>query len=231
MFTLLYFAAVRERLGRDRDAIHAAGPPPPPTVEDLWAWLTTAHPELIPWRRHLRFAVNQELCDPAHPVADGDEIAIIPPVSGGQDAPTDLASHDGAYRITSLPLDARAAEALVAHSGAGGLVTFTGSVRDHTADHVVSYLIYEAYAPMALRSLATVGAEITAHWPTARIAIHHRVGRLELGDAAVVVAVSTPHRAEAFAACQHAIDRLKQLVPIWKKEVGPGGQEWVGMGP
>jgi molybdopterin synthase catalytic subunit len=84
---------------------------------------------------------------------------------------------------------------------------------------------------MALRALAAVGAETTARWPTARVAIHHRVGRLELGDAAVVVAVSTPHRAEAFAACQHAIDRLKQIVPIWKKEVGPGGQEWVGMGP
>lgn len=230
MLTLLYFAAVRERLGHERDTLPLDALPASPTVEHLWAWLTARHPELIPWRRHLRFAVNMELCEADQPLRDGDEIALIPPVSGGQDE-VHLASDDGLWRITSSPLDARAAEQLVAHHGAGGLVTFTGSVRDHTQDHAVSTLLYEAYAPMALRALAQVGQEIRERWPEARIAIHHRIGLLALGDAAVVVAVATPHRAEAFAACQHAIDRLKQIVPIWKKESGPDGQTWVGMGP
>jgi molybdopterin converting factor subunit 1 len=231
MITLLYFAAVRERLGRERELVSLDVLPQPATIEMLWGWLTTRHPDLSPWRSHLRFALNMELCDAGCVLKDGDEVAIIPPVSGGQDEPVELSDDEGRLRITSAPLDARLVETLVAHSGAGGLVTFTGTVRDHTGDHLVNALHYEAYPPMVLKTLRLIVEELHAQWPLARVSVHHRVGRLDLGDAAVVIAVATPHRAEAFAACQHAIDRMKQIVPIWKKEIGHDGQHWVGMGP
>ena len=111
------------------------------------------------------------------------------------------------------------------------MVCFTGRVRDHTGDHDVSYLEYDAYPAMALEKLAQAVDESVERWPATRSAIHHRWGRLEIGEAAVVVATSSPHRAEAFAACQYIIDRLKEIVPIWKKEVSPEGEEWVGFGP
>jgi molybdopterin synthase catalytic subunit len=237
MITLLYFAAVREQLGRERDTFALDALPPSATIADLWDVLCTRHPQLATWRPHLRFALNMELCEDSRTLTDGDEVAIIPPVSGGIDPPAPappalpLSDPTGAFCITDQPLDPRRCEALVAHTGAGALVTFTGMVRDHTGDHAVRWLEYEAYAPMALRALMQIADEVRAAWPHARISIHHRVGKLELGEAAVAVATATAHRAEAFAACQHAIDRLKQIVPIWKKEIGHDGQHWVGMGP
>jgi molybdopterin synthase catalytic subunit len=113
-------------------------------------------------------------------------------------------------------------------AGAGGIVTFIGSVRDMSDGKQVEFLEYEAYEPMALQKLNDVAAEAKARWPVLAIAIQHRVGRLEIGDDAVVVAVSCPHRAEAFEACRYVIDRLKEVVPIWKKEHGEGGEVWVG---
>jgi MoaE-MoaD fusion protein len=234
MITLLYFAAVRERLGRERDLVSLDQLPEPHTVEATWRWLTLRHPELTAWRSHLRFALNMEFCDVSCPLTDGDEVAIIPPVSGGQEltpAQEDLSDESGLLRICTAALDARQVEALVAHSGAGGLVTFTGTVRDHTGDHRVNSLCYEAYAPMVLKTLQQITAEVHERWPAARLSVHHRVGALALGDAAVVIAVATPHRAEAFAACQYTIDRIKEIVPIWKKEIGYDGQHWMGMGP
>ena len=108
------------------------------------------------------------------------------------------------------------------------MVVFVGSVRDMSEGKQVDFLEYEAYEPMALQKLREVAAEAESRWPVLAIAIQHRVGRLEIGDDAVVVAVSCPHRAEAFEACRYVIDRLKEVVPIWKKEHGEGGQVWVG---
>jgi molybdopterin synthase catalytic subunit len=113
-------------------------------------------------------------------------------------------------------------------SGSGGIVTFTGSVRDVSEGKRVRYLEYEAYEPMALEKLDQVVKETTSRWPVRAIAIQHRLGKLEIGEDAVIIAVSCPHRAEAFAACQYAIDRLKEIVPIWKKEFGEAGEVWVG---
>ncbi len=129
--------------------------------------------------------------------------------------------------LTHAPLDPRALEAAVAWPGAGAVCTFVGVVRDINLDRAVGYLEYEAYAEMAEPALATVAGDVGARWPGARVALAHRLGRLEIGEASVVIAVATPHRAAAFAACQYAIDTLKATVPIWKKEVWADGSAWV----
>ena len=131
------------------------------------------------------------------------------------------------FLITEQPLDTHTVEAAVAHPGAGAIVTFSGVVRDNNLGKNVTYLVYEAYPPMAEKVMAQIGAEIEAQWPGARTAMAHRTGRMEIGEASVVIAVSTPHRADAFAACKYAIDRLKEIVPVWKKEVWTGGEYWI----
>lgn len=116
----------------------------------------------------------------------------------------------------------------VRQPGSGGIVTFIGTVRDLSEGKQVSFLEYEAYEPMALEKLHQIVREASERWPVNAMAIQHRVGRLDIGVDAVVIAVSCPHRAEAFAACEFAIDRLKEIVPIWKKEYGEGGEVWIG---
>ncbi len=131
------------------------------------------------------------------------------------------------FQITSDPLDPRIVEEAVAHSGAGAICTFLGVVRDNNLGKAVRYLEYEAYPPMAEKTMRQIGDEIAARWPEARVAMVHRIGRMEIGEASVVIAVSSPHRAQAFEACRYAIDRLKAIVPIWKKEVWEDGEHWV----
>jgi molybdopterin synthase catalytic subunit len=130
-------------------------------------------------------------------------------------------------RLTDEVLDPRAVEALVAHAGAGAVCTFQGIVRDHNLGREVGHLEYEAYAEMAEPAMAAIAGEVAGRWPGARVAIVHRLGRLAIGEASVVIAVATPHRAEAFEACRYAIDALKTRVPIWKKEVWADGSAWV----
>lgn len=132
--------------------------------------------------------------------------------------------------LTDAPLDPRAVEALVRRPDRGAVLTFVGTVRDHTGPHRVRHLEYEAYASMALRVFEAIRGEVDARWPGTHVAIHHRLGRLEIGEAAVVIAVSAPHRAETFDACRHVIERLKQDVPIFKREVRADGSVWVGLG-
>jgi molybdopterin synthase catalytic subunit len=130
-------------------------------------------------------------------------------------------------RLTAEPLDPRALEAAVAWPGAGAVCTFVGLVRDNNLGRAVGHLEYEAYPEMAEAAMAAIAEDVRARWPGARVALAHRLGRLELGAASVVIAVATPHRAEAFAACRHAIDALKATVPIWKKEVWADGSAWI----
>jgi molybdopterin synthase catalytic subunit len=132
------------------------------------------------------------------------------------------------FKIVSEPIDARAVEAAVAQPGAGAIVTFHGVVRDHNYGQRVLYLEYEAYPEMAERELACIGAEIVERWPEARVAIVHRVGRLEIGETSAVITVSSPHRGDAFEACRYAIDELKLRVPIWKKEHAESSEYWIG---
>lgn len=234
---LLYFAGIREALGRGHDELPLTALPTP-TIDGLWRWLATQHPDALAWSGFVRVAVNEAFpptgADPTTLLLrPGDTIALIPPVSGGTSAPPPehVSDPTGRLVLTRRPLDPAAVEALVLRPEAGGVVTFSGRVRDHTADHAVSSLDYDAYPPMVLKKLAEVVAEATDQWPPILAAVHHRWGHLTVGEVAVVISVSSPHRAEAFAACQHIIDRLKQEVPIWKKETGPEGDEWVGFGP
>lgn len=211
-----YFAAARERAGCTEEAVSL---PDGTTGQQLLALLCTRHPELLAVVPHLRLAVNQEFVPLSLPIPDQAEVALIPPVAGG--------SGDPAFVVTDAELSLDAVVKAVSGKGQGGLVTFSGAVRDNTKGKAVVRLEYEAYAPMAEKKLA----EIAAEFPGARIAIHHRVGVLVPGQLAVVIAASAPHRAEAFAACRHAIERLKADVPIWKKEVYADGAVWVGLGP
>lgn len=130
--------------------------------------------------------------------------------------------------LSAEPLSLDAAVAAVSHAGAGAVVTFVGAVRDHNAGHTVTLLEYEAYASLATAEMGRILSEIAAELPGVRVAVHHRIGALEVGDAAVVCAASAPHRGEAFTACRLVIDRVKARVPIWKREHGPDGPYWVG---
>ena len=131
------------------------------------------------------------------------------------------------YDVTTGPLDARELEAVVNHAGAGAICTFTGIVRDNSRGRAVSHLEYEAYAEMAVPQMRKIGEEIKERWPGARVAMAHRTGHLEIGEASVVVCVSAPHREEAIMACKWGIDRLKESVPIWKKEHAADGSYWI----
>ena len=232
---LLYFAAVRESTGKAGESIALEALGEDRTVGGLWSWLRREYERAERWKAVVRVAVNQEFVGDDHVLSDGDEVALIPPVSGGS-GPDDrgdsaFSDRDGRYVVTAAPLDARAIEALMQRLDAGAVVTFQGTVRDHTGDRKVERLEYEAYEKMALAKLVETGDEAEAKWPGVQAGVHHRHGVLGLGDVAVVVCVTSPHRKAAFEACAYIIDRLKEQVPIWKKEVSPDGTEWVGWGP
>jgi molybdopterin synthase catalytic subunit len=216
---LRYFAGVRETLGRAEETRQVPAGTTAGAVVDL---LVADEPRLAGMRRAVMLMVNQEYAPATQPLTDGDELALIPPVSGGATERPPL------FRVTADPLDAREVEAAVADPAAGAVVTFTGAVRDHARGQVVTALDYEAYAPAAEKMLARIGDEIRERWGIERVAIIHRTGLLRVGEASVVIAVASPHRGEAFAACQYAIERLKEIVPIWKKEFYADGAAWIG---
>jgi len=194
------------------------------TAGDLLAALGRQHPPLASRLASCRVAVDRAFVGSEHPLAGASEVAVIPPVSGG---------HDEVLRVEVLdqPLSLDAVVDAVAHAGAGGIATFTGNVRVRSRGKTVHYLEYEAYAPMAVRVMDGIRGRIEREIAGARVAIHHRVGRLAIGETAVVIAASAQHRTEAFAACREAIEALKRDVPIWKREVTDDGAVWVGQGP
>ncbi|THF83738.1 molybdenum cofactor biosynthesis protein [Cohnella fermenti] len=161
-----------------------------------------------------------------------DELAMIPPVSGGSGDDGSAAQPDeptgGRYTIMEDVLDAEAVQRQVAHPDHGASLLFIGTTREWTAGSRTLTLEYEAYVPMALQAMETIGEEIAQRWPGALVSIHHRIGRVDIGEASVIIGVSASHRADAYAASRYAIDRLKMTVPIWKKEVYEDGSEWKG---
>jgi molybdopterin synthase catalytic subunit/molybdopterin converting factor small subunit len=205
--TVRLFAGLRERAGWARRELEAA------TVADVWPALGLGDEPA-----GLLYAVNREYADRDRELRDGDEVALIPPVSGG------------AFRVTEEPLSLEAVAGEVADERAGAVATFTGTVRRQSRGREVELLEYEAYAEMAEDVMAKLAADLQARHELCAVAIHHRVGRLEIGEASVVIAVSAPHRQAALAACTEAIDTLKETVPLWKKEVYEGGEEWIGRG-
>ncbi len=227
---VLLFAGLRQRAGRDRLEI------PFPAGGDVAALLRAVGascPAIADSLEHCRVAVDQQFAASGDPIPVGAEVALIPPVSGGHDGPpTAVGTHDGSHsRLTDQPLELGPVVAGVEHRNAGGVATFTGNVRERSRGKTVRFLEYEAYAPMAVRVMDEIAAAIEAEISGARVRIHHRVGHLEIGDSAVMIAASAPHRAEAFDACRAAIERLKRDVPIWKREVDTQGDEWIGTGP
>jgi molybdopterin converting factor subunit 1 len=212
------FARLREQAGTDDENVEL---PAGSTVSDVYETLRRAHPALEANRNVVRAALNQEFADWDAVVADRDEVAFIPPVSGGAHGAGVL------FELTARPLDARRMETAVAHKGAGAICTFTGVVRDNSRGRAVTHLDYEAYGEMATAQMRKIADEIGEQWPEARVAMAHRTGRLEIGEPSVVVSVSSPHRAEAIAACKWGIDRLKEIVPVWKKEHAADGTYWI----
>ena len=182
-------------------------------ARDVWELL-----ELGPEPTGLAYAVNRQYVDRDHELEDGDELAIIPPVSGG------------AFRLVEGPIDVAAVTAEVQSDAAGAVAAFVGTVRARSRDRDVLYLEYEAYEGMAEEVMAQLAGVLKVKYDLTEVAITHRVGRVEIGEASVAIAVSAPHRQDALAACAEAIDTLKHTVPLWKKEIYEGGEEWIGRG-
>ena len=201
------FAGLRERAGWALREIDAA------TVADVWSELDLGEePE------GLLYAVNRRYAPRDTALADGDEVALIPPVSGG------------AFLLSDEPLSLDRVVDEVRSDAAGAIATFTGTTRKESRGRDVSYLEYEAYEGMAEQTMAEIAEELQQRYDLSGVAIHHRIGRVDIGDTSVVLAVSAPHRQDALAACKDAIDTLKERVPLWKKEVYTGGEEWIGQG-
>ncbi|WP_242393726.1 molybdopterin converting factor subunit 1 [Anaeromyxobacter oryzisoli] len=213
---VLYFAGARDAAGTPREALE----PVPASVADLRRALAERHPALARLLPRCRIAVDEEFADDGAPLRDGAEVALVPPVAGG--APL--------FAVVDRPLALAEVVEAVSAPELGGIVTFTGTVRSDTRGRRVLRLEYDAYRPMAERKLAEIGEAVGREYG-ARVAMVHRVGVLAPGEAAVVIACAAAHRTPAFRACEACIERLKQDVPIWKREVFEDGSEWVGMGP
>ncbi|MBI4819893.1 MAG: molybdenum cofactor biosynthesis protein MoaE [Deltaproteobacteria bacterium] len=214
------FAACRERARTDHRSFEFTNDSIP--LSELIARISADLPDLVPLLPFVRFAVNHEFALPTATIRHGDEIAVIPPVSGG--------SGLGPFALTERPIDVAAVVAGARGPEIGAVVTFEGTVRNQTGDHAVLGLEYEAYPEMAEAFLRRIGSEIFERWPGTRVSIVHRTGKLELGEVSIVIAVGAPHRGDAFEACRHAIERIKVDVPIWKKELRRDGSVWVGLG-
>jgi molybdopterin synthase catalytic subunit len=202
------FAGLREQAGwseKELDGLERVG--------DVWGVL-----DLGEEPAGLLYAVNREYADRDRRLDDGDEVALIPPVSGGS------------FRLSEDPLSLDAAVDEVADTRAGAIATFIGTTRIDSRGRTVQYLEYEAYPDMAEAEMERIAIELKSRHDLCEIAIHHRVGRVGIGETSVVIAVSAPHRQDALVACREAIDTLKETVPLWKKEVYEGGEEWIGRG-
>ena len=206
--TVRLFAGLRERAGWSRREIEGVA-----QIGDVWTAL-----DLGDEPPGLLYALNKSYVERDRKLADGDEVALIPPVSGG------------AFALSEQPLSIEAVVEEVASEEAGAVATFVGTTRVHSRGRTVTTLEYEAYEGMAERVMSEIADELTARYELCAIAIHHRIGRVGIGERSVVIAVSAPHRQDALAACKDAIDTLKERVPLWKKEVYVGGEEWIGRG-
>jgi molybdopterin synthase catalytic subunit/molybdopterin converting factor small subunit len=230
VITVRLFAAAAEAVGRRQ----LEGPWAGSTPSQVLAGLQEQFPALDRLAPSLAVAVNREYVDGDPILKDGDEIALIPPVSGGSGEPEpDAAPPRPPFEVTDAPLSADEVAARVTNPHSGATLVFVGTVREWTKGRRTVLLEYEAYPEMAVAQMQVIGREIDERWPGTNVAIVHRVGRLAVTEPSVIIAVATPHRADAFDACRHAIERLKQIVPIWKKEIWDDGEEWVGsqLGP
>lgn len=226
---LLYFGAAREEVGRAEEQLEVRAPA---TAASVFAEVLNAHPALRRFGRSLLVAVNEEYAGAEASVRAGDEVAIFPPVSGGAgDAGVEAreaSATEDFFELTADPINVGLVARRIVPPRSGATVTLDGYVRQFTRGRGETlYLIYEAYAPMALAEMRRLGSQAHEKFEIAHIGIVHRTGRLEIGETSVVISVSAPHRRAAFEACEWAIRELKRTVPIWKKEFFAGGEIWV----
>jgi len=204
------FAGLREHAGTDRRELDLDDGA---SVGDVWPAL-----DLGDEPAGLLYAVNRAYAERGQPLGEGDEVALIPPVSGG------------AFRLTHGPVNLTSVVVEVVDEQAGAIATFLGTVRARSRDRDVIALEYEAYEEMAEEVMARIADELLARYELCKVAMSHRLGRVEVGETSVAIAVSAPHRQDALAACADAIEALKSQVPLWKKELYVGGEEWIGRG-
>jgi MoaE-MoaD fusion protein len=216
---VLFFGVLKDVTGRAAEELDLPGGASAGAVFRHYA---AAYPKLAAMERSVLLARNQEFVPASEPLSDGDEVALLPPVSGGT-----AGAGGNIFALTRQPIDARAIAARLMRGEDGAVVTFEGIVRNNSRGRRTLWLDYECYEPMALRLLAEIGGEIAGTHAIGRIAMVHRLGRIEIGETSVVVIVAAPHRQAAFEAAREGIDRLKRTVPIWKKERFEDGDVWV----
>lgn len=228
--TISLFAGLADQIGAAQ--IDITYPEDTVTAARLKQEIADLYPDAAALVNVSFLAVNQEYATNALLITEQDEIALIPPVSGGEhdSAPDSFHSADQMYAITSEPLSIDAVTQKVNTTNHGATLVFVGTTRELTGEQRTIHLEYEAYIPMALSKMEQIGEEIAANWPGTKCAISHRIGKVDIAESSVIIAVSTPHRDNCYAASRYAIERLKQIVPIWKKEVWEDGTEWVGHG-
>lgn len=212
---VLFFGMVHDLAGFDREQVEV---PEGERLADLRRRYELRFPRLGELAGSLLTAVNQEIVEPSVVLHEGDEVAFMPPVSGG--------AGDDFFRLTRDPIVTSDLIRQLQTPEDGAVVVFEGVVRNHSRGRKTLFLEYEAYEPLAVRKMEEIGREVREKLPIDRLGMIHRLGRLEIGETSVVIVVTSAHRAPAFEACRHAIDRLKQIVPIWKKEHFEDGAVW-----
>lgn len=223
---LLFFATLKDIVGARQMEIELA---PGATVGDVLSHLENSYPRMRDYRPVVLTAVNEEYVNHRVQVQDGDEVAIFPPVSGGDvGSDTLLIGRPGElYQITRDPIDAQKISREMLRAEDGAICIFDGVVRNNSKGKRTLHLVYEAYDTMALRKLEEIGMFVRQAWDIGCIAMIHRLGRLDIGETSVAVVVTSAHRRAAFDACHYAIDKLKKVVPIWKKEFFEDGELWI----
>ncbi len=213
---VLFFGVLRDVTGLREDSIEI---PEGGLAASVFEHYSARFPRLGEMQKSIVLAVNQKFCAPSEALADGDELAMLPPVSGG--------SGENIFALTRDPIDAASVARQILRGEDGAIVTFEGVTRNNTRGRATRYLDYECYEAMALKTMAEIGEEIARTMQISRIAMVHRLGRVEIGETSVVVIAVAPHRRPAFEAALEGINRLKRLVPVWKKEYFEDGEVWV----
>lgn len=221
---ILFFGQLRELVERAEDSVEL---PDGATMETLWERYASQIPELRSMAASIAMARNQQFVTRSEPLLDGDEVALMPPVSGGKDWVAQQSAPGQFYAITEEPLDSRPLVARLQGDHDGAVITFEGVTRDNTAGRKTRFLDYYGYPPMAVAKMAEIGADLLARHDIHAVGVIHRIGKLQIREASVVIVVCSAHRQAAYDASLEAINRLKKLVPIWKKEFFEDGEEWV----
>lgn len=217
---LLFFGACREIVSTSEMSINISINS---TVNDVFIDLKSKYPELAKFGERLLFAVNEDYADKTQVLVNGDKLAIFPPVSGGAEADENA----DICELTHSEIDSRQLALRIIRPADGAIVTFDGVTRDNNKGRQVLFLEYEAYQPMAIKKMQEIAKEAHNLWPIDRIALVHRLGRVSISQTSVAIVVTSAHRKPAFEACHFLIDRLKQIVPIWKREFFTDGAVWV----